>query len=583
MPFRVRMQAPALHLPHVPLPRGRYRITTERDIPVTMPDGVTLLADRFVPVGVRRPPTILVRSPYGRRGLTAVLNGMPFAHFGFQVVVQSVRGTFGSGGEFDPLGSEQEDGLATVRWLKEQPWFGGTFATYGASYLGYSAWAIAAQAGPELKAMAAQITASTFRDATYIGGGFALESVLSWTDLTTRAEQRLGLVSSGLLSKRRAVRAAFSGRPLVELDLLATGAKTRFFQDLLANADATSEVGTDYWRKRDFSATVCDVEAPVTLLGGWYDAFLPWQLRDYAALRSAGRRPHLTIGPWWHADYRHVLAATRESLDWFRAHLMGDFSRIRSAPVRVYVTGAGRWRDLSDWPPPGVRAERWHLHPGGGLGPDGPRPSEPDTYRFDPERPTPSLGGPTLLGSSKPVDQRPIERRDDVLVFTSPALETGFEAVGPVSAELYVRSSRPHTDFIVRLCDVAPDGTSRNLAEGGRRLFPGDQPADADGIRRVSIDLWPVGHRFRRGHRVRVHVTSGAFPKVAGNPGTGEPLHAVTTMVAAEQEIFHDPDHRSAIVLPVLPRESAGTDAPLDSAQVPPQGSPDGSPLDHSG
>lgn len=571
MPLRVRMPTTPLHLP---LPRGRYRITTERDIPVTMPDGVTLLADRYLPVGAHRPPTILVRSPYGRRGLTAMLNGLPFAHFGFQVLVQSVRGTFGSGGEFDPLGSEQEDGLATVRWLKEQPWFGGTFGTYGASYLGYSAWAIAAEAGPELKAMAAQITASSFRDATYVGGAFALEAVLSWTDLTARAEQPLGLVSSGLLSKRRAVKAAFSGRPLVELDLLATGAKTRFFQDLLANVDADAEVGTDYWRKRDFSRTVGEVEAPVTLLGGWYDAFLPWQLKDYQSLRMSGRRPQLTIGPWWHADVRHMMTATRESLDWFRAHLMGDFSRIRSAPVRVYVTGAGRWRDLSDWPAPGVRTERWHLHPGGGLGKDGPRTSEPDAYRFEPARPTPALGGPTLLGSSKPVDQRPIERRDDVLVFTSPVLETGFEAIGPVTADLFVRSSRQHTDFIVRLCDVAPDGTSLNLCEGGRRLLPGNYPADADGIRRVSVDLWPIGHRFRRGHRVRVHVTSGAFPKVAGNPGTGEPLTAmtaVTTMIDADQEVFHDPDHRSAILLPVLPRESSDDDSPesAESAEGP--------------
>src|SRR5512139_55796 len=222
MPLRVRLNTPTLRLP-----RGRYRIGTERNIPITMPDGVTLLADRYYPIGLHRPPAILVRSPYGPRGLTSVINGLPFAHFGFQVLVQSVRGTFGSGGEFDPLGSEREDGLATVRWLKEQPWFGGSFALFGASYLGYSAWAIAKEAGPELKAMALQVTASSFRDATYVGGAFALEAVLSWTDLTVRSDQPLGLVTSGLLSKRRAVRAAFSGRPLVELDLLATGAKTR--------------------------------------------------------------------------------------------------------------------------------------------------------------------------------------------------------------------------------------------------------------------------------------------------------------------------------------------------------------------
>jgi uncharacterized protein len=534
------------------LPGGRYRITSERDIPVPMADGTTLLADRYAPVGPGPQPTILVRTPYGRRGIPAMMNGLPFAYLGFQVLVQSVRGTFGSGGEFDPLGDEREDGLDTVRWLKKQSWFGGSFGTYGPSYLGYTAWAVAAEAGPELKAMAAQITASSFRDAAYVGGAFALEATLSWADLTTRQERPLGLVQGGLLSKRRAVRAALSGRPLGELDVLANGAAMPFFQDLLANHGSALESDGTYWQKRDFSAMVGDVGAPVTLLGGWYDVFLPWELKDYLALRAAGKRPYLTIGPWWHADARHFMVSTRESLAWFRAHLMDDFRGLRANPVRLYVTGAGEWREFRDWPVPGTRTERWHLQPGGGLGERGPLASEPGTYRYNPADPTPALGGPTLLGSSRPVDNRPLEARDDVLVFTSQVLRADLDAIGPVGADLYVRSSREHTDFVVRLCDVGPDGTSLNVCEGGLRLSPGTTPADGDGVRRVLVDLWPTGHRFRRGHRIRVHVASGAYPKVARNPGTGEPLGTATTMLVADQEVFHDPDRPSAILLPVV-------------------------------
>ncbi|MEU9024403.1 CocE/NonD family hydrolase [Actinomadura sp. NPDC048394] len=541
-PIRVRRPR---GLPRPPLPR----YTVERDLPVTMPDGVTLLADRYVPAGTRRPPaTILVRTPYGRRGPAALANGLLFVPFGFQLVVQSARGTFGSGGEFDPLGSERDDGLATVAWLKEQPWFGGTFATYGASYLGYSAWAIAAEAGPELKAMSLQITASSFRDAAYVGGSFALESTLTWTDLTHRQQQPLGLLAATLLSRRRAVRAARSGLPLGELDVATGGEQMRFYQDLLTNH------GTDagYWDGRDFSGTVGDVEAPVTLLGGWYDVFLPWEIRDYLALRAAGRRPYLTIGPWWHTDARHGLVSFRETLAWFRAHLLGDPSGLRAEPVRLYVTGAGEWRHYRDWPPPGTRQERWHLHPGGGLGEDGPLPSKPSAYRFDPARPTPALGGPTLLGSSRPVDNRPLERRPDVLVFTSPPLAEPLDVIGPVGADLFVRSDREHTDFVVRLCDVAPDGTSRNVCEGGLRLPAfAEKPVGTAGVRRIAVDLWPTGHRFARGHRVRVHVASGAHPKVAANPGTGEPLATARRMVPADQEVFHDPDHPSAIILPI--------------------------------
>ncbi|MWA04304.1 CocE/NonD family hydrolase [Actinomadura sp. LD22] len=553
MALRDRLPAPPIRvrrprgLPRSPLPR--YRV--ERDLPVTMPDGVTLLADRYVPIGARRPPpTILVRTPYGRRGPAALANGLLFVPFGFQLVVQSARGTFGSGGEFDPLGSERDDGLATVAWLKEQPWFGGTFATYGASYLGYSAWAIAAEAGPELKAMSLQITASSFRDAAYVGGSFALESTLTWTDLTHRQQQPLGLLTASLLSRRRAVRAARSGRPLAELDVATGGAQMRFYQDLLTNH------GTDagYWDGRDFSGTVGDVAAPVTLLGGWYDVFLPWEIRDYLALRAAGHRPYLTIGPWWHTDARHGLVSFRETLAWFRAHLRGDPSGLRADPVRLYVTGAREWRHYRDWPPPGTRQERWHLHPGGGLGGDGPLPSKPSGYRFDPARPTPALGGPTLLGSSRPVDNRPLERRPDVLVFTSPPLGEPLDVIGPVGADLFVRSDREHTDFVVRLCDVAPDGTSRNVCEGGLRLPAfAEKPVGTAGVRRIAVDLWPTGHRFARGHRVRVHVTSGAHPKVAANPGTGEPLATARRMVTADQEVFHDPDHPSALILPITP------------------------------
>ncbi|NDU77080.1 CocE/NonD family hydrolase, partial [Actinomadura sp. DSM 109109] len=371
-----RLPVPPLRLPR---PRGLVPYTVERDVPVTMPDGVVLLADRYVPLGVERPPTILVRTPYGRRGPAALANGLLFVPFGFQLVVQSARGTSGSGGEFDPLGSERADGLATVEWLKRQPWFHGAFAAFGPSYLGYSAWAIAAEAGPELRAMSLQITASTFRDAAYVGGSFALESTLTWSGLTQRQQRRLGMLTAPLTSRRRALRAASSGRPLAELDVLAGGEPLRFYQDLLAGHGTAN----GYWDTRDFSATVGEVAAPTTLLGGWYDVFLPWMIRDYRALRAAGHAPYLTIGPWWHTDARHGLPAIRESLAWFRAHLQGDPSGLRRDPVRVYITGAREWRHYRDWPPPGTRQARWHLHAGGGLAEEGPRDAPPSTYRFD--------------------------------------------------------------------------------------------------------------------------------------------------------------------------------------------------------
>ncbi|MEN3539801.1 CocE/NonD family hydrolase [Microbispora sp. ZYX-F-249] len=527
-----------------------HRVRVRRNVPVPMPDGVTLLADHYTPIGADRPPTILIRTPYGRGGVVGWMYGWTFARHGFQVLLQSCRGGFGSGGRLDPLVHEQEDGLATVEWMRAQSWYGGGFAMHGPSYLGYTQWAIAAQT-PDLRAMAVQVTASCFRDAAYVGGSFALESTLIWTTLTAQLEGRLSGMAAFIAPRRtrRAVLSGLSGHPLPELDVLSAGRPLPFFRELVAHH---GEALCTYWDKRDFSASVGEVGAEITMTGGWYDVFLPWQLKDYAALRAAGRRPHLTIGPWYHADIRHGRAANADALAWFRAHLLGDPSGLRTSPVRLYVTGAGRWRDEPDWPPPGMRRERWHLQPGFALSPDNPAGGEPDRYRYDPAHPTPVIGGPVLIGNSEPRDNRRLEARRDVLVYTSEALARDTDMIGPVSAELFVRTGREHTDFVVRVCDVHPDGASMNVCEGVRRLTP-QLRADEDGVRRVEIDLWPMGHRFRRGHRIRVQVASGAYPRIARNPGTGAPLTAGTPMVASDQEILHDPRHPSAVILPALP------------------------------
>ncbi|GAA1302221.1 X-Pro dipeptidyl-peptidase [Planotetraspora silvatica] len=540
---------PVPRLPVLPRPPGvpARRVRVLRDIPVCMPDGVALLTDHYIPVGAHQPPTILIRTPYGRAGVFGWLYGWTFARHGFQVIIQSCRGGFGSGGLLDPLGDEREDGLATVGWMRAQPWYGGSFAMHGPSYLGYNQWAIASET-PDLAAMATQVTASNFRDAAYVGGAFALESTLIWTTLTTQMEGRLGGMAA-LTAPWRTRRAVLSGRPLSELDLASAGRPMPFFQDLLANH---SDPASPYWRKRDFSATVGEVTAEVTMTGGWYDVFLPWQLKDYAAMRAAGRQPYLTIGPWYHADIRHGRASNIDALAWFRAHLMGDTSGLRASPVRLYVTGANEWRDFPDWPVAGTRPARWHLQPGLALSRDNPRESPPDAYRYDPANPTPVIGGPVLIGNSEPRDNRRLESRKDVLVYTSHVLAEDTDVIGPVTAELYVRSSREHTDMVVRICDVHPDGSSMNVCEGVRRLTP-SIPADGDGVRRVEVDLWPIGHRFRRGHRIRVHVASGAYPRIARNPGTGDPLPFGATMYPSDQEILHSPAHPSAVILPHLP------------------------------
>jgi putative CocE/NonD family hydrolase len=304
----------------------------------------------------------------------------------------------------------------------------------------------------------------------------------------------------------------------------------------------------------DHAHRLATLPAPVLMIGGWYDIFLPWQLRDYAALRNAGATPYLTIGPWTHGSGGLLATSVRESIDWLRAHLRGESDAIRDKPVRLYVEGAGEWREYDEWPPAGATTEVWHLHSGGGLAPAPPSAkSTVDTFRYDPADPTPTVGGPLLLANAAgPRDNRPIEARADVLVYSSPVLERPVEVIGPVTATLYLRASSPYHDVFVRLCDVEPNGRSVNICDGLVRLRPGSHPEQPDGTIAITIDLWPAAHRFRPGHRLRLQVSGGAHPRYVRNPGTPDPVATAVDLKAVDVQVWHDPDHPSAVRLPVL-------------------------------
>ena len=531
-------------------PAHTQDIVVTRDIKVPMPDGVILLADYYTSRNGIRQPTVLIRSPYGRRGYFSAFSASSYAERGFQVLVQSCRGTAGSGGEFRFVRNEHDDGLATIEWIKRQDWFSGELAMVGASYLGFVQWAVAADAGPELKALVPQITTADCNHFRYQGGSYTLESSLGWfTMMASYAASGLGMsMLLGMWDRNRKLEKAYRHLPLNQADRIIIGRSTNLYQRVIEHGP-----DDDYWKPVDFSSRVPEVTIPIYLMGGWYDIFLDWQLKDYQALRAAGRNPYLLIGPWVHGEISSASMMTRETLTWLQAHLKGNTSKLRETPVRLFVMGANQWRNFSDWPPP-AQNERWYLQPGGALAPTLPPASEPDHYRYDPSNPTPAVGG-NSLGSRKHMgakDNRKLEARTDVLVYTSPVIDHDVEVIGPVTAELYVRSSLQHTDFFARLCVVEPSGKSINLCDGILRLTPGCPVPQADGSLRIQIDLWPTAYRFRRGQRVRIQVSSGAHPRFVRNPGTGEPLATATKLQVAEQRVYHDPEHPSVILLPVI-------------------------------
>jgi len=534
------------------LPTAASEYTVERDIAVPMPDGVCLLGDLYRPAPPPGPqPVVLIRLPYGRAGLFGRAFGAPIARRGFQVFIQSTRGTFGSGGHFRPFTTEQDDGVATVAWLRAQPWCDGRVAMTGGSYFGHTQWAVAPYVDPPLVSVSLHVTAARVTTAFYDHGVPQLDTALNWSEQIGRQESG-GLPPAVPNPVRRArIRRVQRRLPLQAADTAVGGAPVAFWRDFTAHA----EPGDDFWSVADHDSVDPARMPPVNMVTGWWDLFLAGQLTDYAALRAAGVDARIVVGPWIHGEPGEIKEILQRDLVWLDHHLRGGPAPT-GAPVRLFLQRAGTWLDCEQWPPP-ARSVVSHLRPDGGLGeqPDGA--AAPRSFTYDPADPTPTVGGPLLQPPGKQADNRGVEERDDVLVFTGPVLPADVDVVGPVRARVFVRPGLEHADVFVRLCDVDPRGVSRNVVDGIRRLDPRTVPAedvtvDDDGVLAVDVELFPTAYRFAAGHRMRVQVAGGAFPRFARNLGTAEPFATAAAGRPCRFEVFADPAHPSQLVLPVL-------------------------------
>jgi uncharacterized protein len=529
-------------------------VVVERKLRTKMSDGVELLSDHYYARDWgKKQPIVLVRSPYGRNSVWGISSRL-VAERGYQVLIQSVRGTFGSGGEFNPEINEASDGIATMNWLKDQDWFSGQVAMMGPSYLGYVQWAIATNSPPEyLKAMVPHITASQFRGVTYPGEALALDSFLSWVYLVSRQE-KIGRIQ-GLISSYRvqsALKPAFDHVPLNEADQLVLGEKSQIFQETLTHETS----GTEFWNDRDHSKKVQYVRTPAHLIGGWYDIFLPNQLDDYKTLKESGNiTPYLTIGPWSHDSPGGLFFEMKESLDWFDYHLKQNSSALRRDPVRVYLMGKNEWVNFSEWPPHQVTHVPWYLHKDKLLSKTKPEEdASSDSYDYDPRNPTPSVGGAVIGRNAGSKDNRKVERRADVLHYTSSVFEQDYTIIGPLTVDLYVQSSLENTDFFARLCDVSSNGKSMNISDGFLRLRPNDflNHRETDGIIHVKFDLWPTANCFLKGHQMRLQISSGSHPRFSRNLGSGEPIATARNFQTSHQKVCCDAVYPSCILVPVI-------------------------------
>ncbi|MGH3254001.1 MAG: CocE/NonD family hydrolase [Streptosporangiaceae bacterium] len=552
------------------LPPQRNQVAVDRDVKVPMSDGTILLADHYIPVPVASAPTVLVRCPYGRSFPFSMGSAQIIAERGYHVLLQSCRGTFGSGGEFEPMRNEIADGRDTVAWLRGQDWFTGRVGTFGASYLGFVQWALAMDPPPELAAAVVQVGPHDFSRSAYRHGAFDLYNFLTWADLIAHQEDT-GLLQGAVRNATapRRLRPALATLPVRAgaRNMLGTGSP--WFESWLEHPELTDE----FWTPLQCGAAVERITVPTLVIGGWHDLFIEQTLEQYRTLAARGVPTRLLVGPWAHLDAAISGIALSESLAWLDRYLGQGTRRAAGASahpessVRIWVGGeqetrktrkiprpsrrVGQWREIGGWPPPGAGEQRWYLGPHGTLTPREPVAGQdvaPARFRYDPADPTPSVGGAIMAQDAGARDNRPVEERPDVLVFSSEPLDQPVEIIGEVAAELSVTRDNPYADLFVRLCDVSPRGRSVNVCDGIVRLTDRDPLAG-----HVRVSLIGAAHRFGRGHRLRLQVSGGAYPRFARNPGNGEVDPPPAALVSTQYAIGLGPQEAGDASVLLLP------------------------------
>ncbi len=561
-------------------PAQEFRVTVEQGMRVKMRDGVSLVADVYHPKAPGKFPVLLERTPYNRRDAAT---GTILASHGYVVVLQDTRGRYDSEGEFYPFRYESLDGYDTVEWAAGLEYSNGKVGMFGGSYVGATQMLASISHPPHLEAIFPYVTASEYYEGwTYQSGVFMQWFASSWT--TGLVEDTLRRKAGSLSRPREWVeQLPVDNYRLLALPDVVTLAP--YFRDWVEH-----ERQDEYWRAWKVSDRFGDTAVKALHAGGWHDLFLKGSIQNYlgmsksAATTEARAGQRLLLGPWAHAvtsaegkigDVTFGKAAVLDMngtiLKWFDYALKGIQNEYAGgAPVRIFVMGDNVWRSEQEFPLARTRPKKYFLQSGGAansVSGDGSLSTElsmglkPDTFEYDPRNPVPTLGGRLCCGSGiapGPFDQRPNEGRRDVLVFSTPPLEQDLEVTGYVRLELYAASSAVDTDFTALLADVDPSGYARFLTDGVVRARYRDstekaEPIDPGRIYKYDIDLWATSNVFKAGHRIRLYVSSSNFPRFNRNLNTGEINLGSTRTLNARQTVYHDTQHSSALILPVIP------------------------------
>jgi uncharacterized protein len=557
-------------------------IEVESGVRAKMRDGVGLVADVYRPADHRKHSVLLVRTPYDRGSESETCRAA--AQHGYICVAQDVRGRYGSAGDWYPFNNEAADGYDTVEWAAALPDSDGKVGMFGDSYVGATQWLAGMARPPHLVAIQPTLTSSNYHDGwVYQGGALELWFDQTWTSiLALNTLERTAMKNSPAADWAPAL-------PLSNFPVLGLGdakALARYYFDWLAHP-----AEDPYWDKVIIESHYGELPLAVRHVGGWYDLFLRGTLRNYLGMREHAPTPwarehqELTIGPWIHdgpmdgkagdLDFGAKAAFDRNQtiLEWYDEILGGKAAGARKR-VKIFVMGINQWREEDDWPLPGTIYAHYYLHSGGranssagdgGLTTSVPGREIPDTFTYDPASPAPTRGGglccmhdQVVQQPSGVADQREVEKRADVLVYTTPPFERDFEVTGPVTAEIYVSSTATDTDLTAKLVDVWPNGFAQNLTDNIQRLRYRNSATRPEAlvpgkIYKVVVEVGATSDVFRAGHRLRVEISSSNFPRFDRNLNTMESPEEATSFTRASNSIHHDLDYPSAIVLPVIP------------------------------
>jgi uncharacterized protein len=569
----------------------QYEVTYQRNVPVKMRDGITLRADIYRPKADGKFPVLLQRTPYNKDG--GVSFGFKAAARGYVVIFEDVRGRYSSEGEWYTFKNEPNDGYDTVEWAAALPYSDGRVGMFGGSYVGATQMLAAIAHPPHLAGICPVVTASNYHENwTYTGGAFAQWFNEDWTSgLAQNTYERLVGHQNDPVGGLWKV--PLTDYPILNLekrpDLGSNASVAPYYLDWLAHPSYD-----DYWKSISIEEHFSDITVPALHVAAWYDLFLGGSLRNYEGIRDHGgteaarKGQQLVVVIGGHSgpmpkvgdvDFGSNAKEPEDEweLSWYDYLFKGVKNQFASGkPVKLFVMGANEWRDESDWPVPEAKSTKYYLHSGGKansmrgngtLSATAPGKEAADQFVYDPANPVPTIGGPLCCEPQRwptgPRDQRPAEARDDVLVYSTPPMAEDVDVTGPVSLELYAKSSAVDTDFTAKLVDVWPNGFAQNLTEGIIRARYRDSREKPElmnpgQVYKLTIDMWATSNVFKKGHVLRLEVSSSNFPRFDRNLNNGavryvKSSEAPSTFVSATNVVLHDVEHPSALVLPIVP------------------------------